>query len=226
MGCVHAGSVGTHGDMNVPAALVAGLLSGGAIATQFGAVSALLLETAVVAGPRRGAAAGLGVASVDFAYATLALGAGAGARVVLAGHEPELKAAAALALTFIAVRGLRSIGRDPARPRAAASEPKVRATRRSLPGSDQYLRFVALTAINPLTIVYFASVATSVSLAGVLSRFAFVIGVGCASAIWHLSLTLAAGHAGRRVTPPIQRAMSIVGRLVVLAIAIRLALAA
>lgn len=212
--------------MNVPAAFVAGLLAGGAIATQFGAVSALLLETAVVAGPRRAAAAGLGVASADFAYAALAVGAGAAARVVLASHEAELKAAAALALMFIAVRGLRSIIRNPARPRAACSEPTAGATRRPLPARDQYLRFAALTAINPLTIVYFASVATSVSLGGVPSRFAFVIGAGGASAVWHLSLALAAGHAGRRLTPAIQGAMSIVGRLLVLAIAVRLALAA
>ncbi len=212
--------------MNVPAALVAGLLAGGAIATQFGAVSALLLETAVVAGPRRAAAAGLGVASVDLAYAALAVGAGAAARVVLAGHEAELRAAAALALMFTAFRGIRSIIRDPARPRAAASEPTVGATRRSLPARDQYLRFVALTAINPLTIVYFASVATSVSLRGVPSRFAFVVGAGGASAVWHLSLSLAAGYVGRRLTPAIQRAISILGRLVVLTVAVRLALAA
>ena len=212
--------------MNVPAPLVAGLLSGGALAAQFGAVSALLLETAVVAGPRRAAAAGLGVASVDFAYAALAVGAGAGTRVVLASHEAELKAAAALALMFIAVRGLRSIIRDLARPRAAASGPTAAATRQSLAASGQYLRFVGLTAINPLTIVYFASVATSVSLGGVPSRFAFVIGAGGASAAWHLSLTVAAGHAGRRLTAAIQRAISILGRLVVLAIAVRLTLAA
>jgi threonine/homoserine/homoserine lactone efflux protein len=212
--------------MNVAAALVAGLLSGGAIATQFGAVSALLLETAVVAGPRRAAAAGLGVASVDLAYAALAVGAGAAARVALAGHEAELKAAAALALMFIAVRGIRSIVRDPAWPRAAASEPTVGPRGRSLPARDQYLRFVVLTAINPLTIVYFASVATSVSLGGVPSRFAFVIGAGGASAVWHLSLSLAAGHAGRRLTPALQRAISILGRLVVLTVAVRLALAA
>jgi threonine/homoserine/homoserine lactone efflux protein len=212
--------------MNVPAALVAGLLSGAAIATQFGAVSALLLETAVVAGPRRAAAAGLGIASVDFVYAAFAVGAGAAGRVVLASHEADLKAAAAPALMFIAVRGLWSIIRDPARQWAATSETTVGATRQSLAARDQYLRFVALTAINPLTIVYFASVATSVSLGRALSRFAFVIGVGGASAVWHLSLTLAAGHAGLRLTPAIQRAISIVGRLVVLAIAVRLAITA
>ena len=91
--------------MDVPEALAAGLLSGAAIATQFGAVSALLVETAVMAGARRAAPAGLGVASVDFAYAALAVGAGAAARAVLASHEAELKAAAALALLFIGAQG-------------------------------------------------------------------------------------------------------------------------
>lgn len=211
--------------MNIPAALVAGLLSGAAIATQFGAVSALLVETAVIAGPRRAAAAGLGVASVDFAYAALAVGTGAAARAVLASHEAELKAAAALALAFIAVRGLRSIIRDPPPPGAADSGRTLGATRGSLAARDQYLRFVVLTAINPLTIVYFASVATSVSLGGMPSRLVFVIGAGGASALWHLSLALAAGRAARRLTPAIQRVISIAGRLLVLAVAVRLALA-
>ena len=38
--------------MDIPDALEAGLIVGVVIATQFGAVSALLLETAVRAGPR------------------------------------------------------------------------------------------------------------------------------------------------------------------------------
>jgi hypothetical protein len=52
-----------------------------------------------------------------------------------------------------------------------------------------------------------------------------VAGVGAASAGWHVALSLAAGHAGRWVTPRIQRGFAIGGRLVVLAIAARLALA-
>jgi arginine exporter protein ArgO len=89
----------------------------------------------------------------------------------------------------------------------------------------QYVRFLTITTVNPLTIVSFASVAASLSLTGFLARVAFVTGVGAASASWHLSLTLAAGHAGRRITPAIQRAVSIGGRLIVLAVAMRFALA-
>jgi hypothetical protein len=77
---------------------------------------------------------------------------------------------------------------------------------------------------NPLTIVSFAAVATALSLGGALSAAAFVAGVGAASAAWHLALTLAAGHAGRWLTPRVRRALAIGGRLAVLAIAAHLAL--
>jgi predicted outer membrane lipoprotein len=69
--------------MDIPEALGTGLIVGMMIATQFGVVSALLLETAVRAGPRAGAAAGAGVASVDMAYATGAVIAGGAARAGL-----------------------------------------------------------------------------------------------------------------------------------------------
>ncbi len=80
--------------------------------------------------------------------------------------------------------------------------------------------------MNPLTIASFAAVAAALSLDGLTATIAFVLGVGAASAGWHLTLTLAAGHAGRWVTPNIRRGLSIGGRVVVLAIALRLALSA
>jgi arginine exporter protein ArgO len=73
--------------------------------------------------------------------------------------------------------------------------------------------------------VSFTSVAAALSLGGFSARVAFVVGAGAASAGWHLVLTLAAGHVGRRITPRIHRALSIGGRLVVLGVALRLALA-
>lgn len=210
--------------MDAPTALLDGLLSGVAIATQFGAVSALLLETAIIAGARVGVVAGLGVATVDLAFAAVAVAAGGVAHAALAGHETELRAAAAAALAIIAVGGLLSFARGRARgyaPRADAGPPP----RKHDSPPAQYLRFLALTSINPLTIVYFASVAASLSLAGFAARVAFAVGVGAASAIWHLVLTLAAGHAGRRLTPPVQRAIAVSGRLIVLGMAVRFALA-
>jgi len=191
---------------------------------QFGAVGALLVETAVSAGSRSGVVAGLGVASVDLAFAAVAVAAGGEARGVLAGHGADLRAAAAVLLAVIAVRGLRSVVRAPAWSDPARAH-AVSLSRRGGSPAALYVRFLALTAINPLTIVYFASVAASLSLAGVSARLAFVIGVGVASGSWHVLLSLAAGHAGRRMPLAVQRLVAIGGRLVVFGMAVRFALA-
>jgi hypothetical protein len=74
--------------------------------------------------------------------------------------------------------------------------------------------------------VSFAAVAATLSPEGGASATAFVAGVGLASTAWHLVLTLAAGHAGRRLSPRVRRGLAIGGRLGVLAIAARLALGA
>ena len=211
--------------MSIPAALGAGLIVGMVIATQFGAVSALLLETAVRAGPRTGAAAALGVASVDMAYATGAVVAGSAARAGLAAHLAEVRAVAVLILALVGVHGLWALTRGRSRDQRAQAPTLGDVSRRFGVPSAQYFRFVGLTAINPLTIVYFGSVTASLSLSGVAQGVAFFVGAGTASALWHLALSLAAGHAGQRLTPRLQRAVSIVGRLAVVVMAIRLAIA-
>jgi arginine exporter protein ArgO len=211
--------------MDVLEALWAGLIVGMVIATQFGAVGALVLETAVRAGPRAGAAAGLGVASVDMAYAAGAVVAGGAARAGLAAHQANVKAVAAVILALVGLRGLWTLTRDPSRDQRAQAPTLDNVSRPFGALSAQYLRFVGLTAINPLTLVYFGSVTASLSLSGVTEGVAFVAGAGAASALWHLALSLAAGHAGRRFTPTIQLAVSVAGRLVVVVMAIRLAIA-
>jgi threonine/homoserine/homoserine lactone efflux protein len=211
--------------MDIPTALGAGLIVGMVIATQFGVVSALLLETAVRAGPRAGASAALGVASVDMAYATGAVVAGGAARAGLAAHLAEVRAVAAMILALVGVHGLWALTRGPSRDQRAQAPTLGDVSRPVGVLSAQYFRFVGLTAINPLTIVYFGSVTASLSLSGVAERVAFLVGAATASALWHLALSLAAGHAGRRFTPRIQRAVSIAGRLAVVVMAIRLAIA-
>jgi threonine/homoserine/homoserine lactone efflux protein len=176
--------------MDPTAALLTGLTVGILIAMQFGAVSLLLVEAAVVGGPRAGVAAGMGVATADLAFAAIAIAAG-----LIRSGEPA--------------RGADL--HDPAHDASAARN---------------YARFLAITAANPLTIVSFAAVAATLSPEGGASATAFVAGVGLASTAWHLVLTLAAGHAGRWLSPRVRRGLAIGGRLGVLAIAARLALGA
>ena len=201
--------------MDPTAALLAGLVAGLAIAMQVGAVSLLLIEASVVAGPRVGVAAGMGVATADLGYAAVAAAAGGAAGAVLSSHESEIKVFAALVLAAIAVHGLARLRTEPPAPAAAEAA-----------AGSHYLRFLAITGANPLTIASFAAVAAALSLDGPGAAVAFAAGVGFASAAWHLALTLAAGHAGRWVTPRIRRGLAIGGRLLVLAIAAHLALAA
>lgn len=197
--------------MEPNAALVAGLVAGLAIAMQVGAVSLLLIEASIVSGPRAGVAAGMGVATADFAYAVVAAAAGGVVGAALSSHETEIKIVAALTLAAIAIHGLVKLRADA----PVAVELEGRGT--------HYARFLAITAANPLTIASFAAVAAALSLDGAGAAAAFAVGVGLASAGWHLVLTLAAGHAGRWVTPRIRRSLAIGGRLVVLAIAAHLA---
>jgi threonine/homoserine/homoserine lactone efflux protein len=202
--------------MDPSTALLTGLVAGLAIAMQVGAVSLLLIEASVVRGPRVGAAAGMGVATADLAYAAIAALAGGAAGAALSSHESEIKLTAAAVLAAIAVHGLATLHRVPdGAARVAATGPRA-----------HYARFLAITMANPLTIASFAAVAAALSLDGPGAAVAFAAGVGFASAAWHVALTVAAGHAGRWMTPRIRRGLAVGGRLLVLAIAAHLALGA
>jgi threonine/homoserine/homoserine lactone efflux protein len=210
--------------MDPNAALLAGLLAGLAIATQMGPVSLLLVETAVASGPRRGVAAGMGVAAADLGFATAAAATGGAVSAALSSHKAEIRSGAALVLAAIALHGLLGLARERRHPgRADAAWVAARADAGGRAGA-QFARFLAITAANPLTIASFAAVTAALSLHGLAAAAAFVGGVGAASAAWHLVLTLAAGHAGRWLTPAARRALAIGGRLAVLAIAANLAL--
>ena len=203
--------------MDPTAALIAGLAAGLAVAVQFGAVSLLLVETAVAGGPRAGIAAGMGVATVDLLFAAAAAAAGGAAGAVLAEHEAEVRVAAAILLAAIAVQGLVMMRAERVEVGGGATSVGARA---------HYARFFAITMLNPLTIASFAAVATSLPLGNPKAAIAFAAGVGAASAGWHLALTAAAGHAGRWITPRIQRGLAVGGRVAVLLIAAHLATSA
>jgi threonine/homoserine/homoserine lactone efflux protein len=208
--------------MDPTAALLTGLTAGLVIAMQVGAVSLLLVEASVVGGPRAGVAAGMGIATADLAFAAIAVAAGGAAGAAVAGHQAEIRLVAAAALAAVAIAGL--LGPIRAKETAHSAEPPQQA--RDASASAHYGRFVAITAVNPLTIASFAALAAALSLDGGASATAFVAGVGLASTAWHLALALAAGHAGRRLTQRVRRGLAIGGRLGVLAIAGRLALGA
>jgi threonine/homoserine/homoserine lactone efflux protein len=216
--------------MDPSAALLAGLAAGLAIAMQVGAVSLLLVETAVLGGPRVGVAAGMGVATADLGFAAIAAAAGGAAGAALSSHETEIRVVAAVVVAAIAAHGLISLARERHEKSAPPETTGVsRKSGRIVVSSTSgrrapFARFLAITAANPLTIASFAAVAAALSLDGPAAAAAFAAGVGIASAAWHLLLTVAAGHAGRWMTPRVRTGFAVVGRLAVLGIAAHLAL--
>jgi threonine/homoserine/homoserine lactone efflux protein len=131
--------------MDTSAALLAGLVAGLAIAAQIGAVSLLLVDTALAAGPRAAVAAGMGVATVDFGFAVVAVLTGGVAGAALSGHETQIHVVAAAVLVAIALPGLIALARRRPVMSAAGTSETDRAPR------SHYFRFLAITAVNPLT---------------------------------------------------------------------------
>ena len=198
-------------------ALAAGIVAGLAVALPLGAIGVLIVDLGVRGGFRPAFLAGLGTALADGLYATVAAVAGLAVGAWLAPAQHTIALAAAAALAAVGIAGLVALRREPAA--------------RALPPADHRLvaRFLALTAINPATAATFAGLIVglpAVAHASTPGKAAFVVGAFGASLAWQS--TLAGGGAlMRHGLPPSARTWtSVVGRLVVLGLALRLALGA
>ena len=194
-------------------ALGAGALAGLGVALPLGAVGVLIVQEGISGGWRPASAAATGVALVDGAYAVVAVAAGAAVTTALTGVERTVQLVGAVILLAVAVRGLLALRTPPERGHPV---PQVRVLR----------RFVALTAVNPMTAVYF--VVLTAGLGDVVtdppSRAAFAAGVLLASLAWQLTLAGAASLAGARLPSWLSMATNLAGHLLVVGYAVRLAL--
>jgi arginine exporter protein ArgO len=158
------------------------------------------------------------VATADFLYAAVAAAAGAAAASVLAPHEHALRLVSAAVLAAIAVVGLLALRRRP-----AASPAAPVATHRV------YARFVALTSVNPTTVAYFAALIAglpAVASAPASAKVVFVLAAGAASLSWQLVLAGSGAALHHRLPPSARVWTAVAGNALVLALAVRMALAA
>jgi arginine exporter protein ArgO len=176
--------------------LLAGAVAGLAVAMPVGAIGAYLLGLGARERFAVAAAAGLGVASVDGAYALVASLGGAGLRSLLQQVSTALTVLAALVLVALAIRTLQQAVRHC----RAALAPVPGAGPQSSPGRA-YAALVGLTAINPATLVTFSAVALGrPASSGELSWLAvglFALGAFVASAVWQLLLVGGGSLLGR-----------------------------
>jgi arginine exporter protein ArgO len=208
-------------------ALLAGLGAGLAVAIPLGAIGVLIVSEGLSGGWWPAATAATGVALVDFGYAIIATAAGTAVTNALEGSTRTIQLTGAAVLAACAARGMllprRRDRTGPPEPPAVV-EPHPPAPRRA-PCWPVLRRFVALTAINPLTAVYFVVLAAGLgqTVCGVRAGAAFAAGVLLGSWSWQLSLAGAGAVAGARLPAWARTATSVVGHLMVAGYAVALA---
>jgi threonine/homoserine/homoserine lactone efflux protein len=198
-----------------------GILAGYGIAVPVGAVAILIVNTAIVCGFPTGIMAGAGAATADFTYALVAAAAGAALATMLEPIDGLVRIASGLVLIGLGGYGL--IG-----PRRKAGDQVGQMSACS--PLKMYARFVGITLINPLTVVYFTAFIIGQGPAGVadstVSRAAFVVGAGLASLSWQSLLAAMGGLAGRHLTPRFRVLATAIGNLLVVGLGLRALLAA
>lgn len=197
--------------------LLAGALAGYAIAIPVGAIAVLIVELGIRRGFAIGAAAGLGAATADGLYATLAVVGGAVVAEALLPFEGILRIVAAGALVGVALRGLLLMLLGP---RGAPSSSR-------LPDGPigTYARFVVITLLNPATVIYFVALILGQPrlAADPAGRAAFVVGAFGASASWQLLLAGVGAIGHHRLPTRFQQAVSLLGFGLILFFAIGIA---
>lgn len=209
---------------------VAGAVAGLGVAMPMGAMSVLLLQEAMRR-RRAAVAAAAGIAAVDLGYAALATALGPWVASHVQPVEAWVRLVSALILLVIAARGLRSATAAPAgstAPTAAAAPaapvPSVGGAGSSRPART-FGRYVALTAVNPTTALYFAALTTAQGggLRTGPTGAAFLAGVALASLLWQQFLVALGSFAGARVSPAVRVWTFRLGHGLVAAYALRIA---
>ncbi|MEU5068033.1 MULTISPECIES: LysE family transporter [Streptomyces] len=189
---------------------LAGAAAGLGVAMPMGAMSVLLLQEAM-RHRRTAMAAATGVAVVDLGYAALATAVGPWVASHISPVEAWVRLASAAILLAIAAHGLAGAREtppdavtgadDPAAP-AAAGPAAAGRTVTGLRPARTFARYVALTAINPTTALYFAALTTAqgATLSSGPAGAAFLVGVGVTSLLWQQSLVALGSLAGARIS--------------------------
>lgn len=193
---------------------VTGVVAGLAIAMPPGAVTTLIVRTGLQRGFRAAFAAGSGTATVDGLYVIVAVVAGSAIVPFLGAANGPLRIVTGVALVVLGIAGM-------IRARGDAPAPPLE-TRRDLLAT--YLRFVAITLVNPATLAYFVAIALGFGGTILADAGAFVAGVFAASFTWHAVLALLSGSLHGRLGPRARLALAVVANTVIIALGARILL--
>jgi arginine exporter protein ArgO len=196
----------------VSAPFLAGVAAGYGIAVPVGAIGVLIAGLSARTSLRVGAAAGLGAATADGIYAGVAVLGGAAVADLIAPVAAPLRWVAAATLLGLAAMTARGAFRR----RAAGDE-----TERPATALRAYAAILALTLLNPATVIYFAALV--IGRGGEGGGAWFVIGAFLASASWQLVVAGGGSLVGRVLTGRRGRMVTaLVSSLVIAILAVRL----
>ena len=191
---------------------VTGLVAGLAIAMPPGAVTSLIVRIGLQRGFRSALAAGWGTATVDGVYCVIAVLAGAAVVPLLGAVDPPLRVVTGLVLIGLGLRGILGARREA----PSAGSPDARAL------VATYVRFIAITMVNPATLAYFIAIALGFAGSVLNDALAFIVGVFVASLTWHAILAILSGSLHGRLGPTARAALTVVANGVVIGLGVRI----
>jgi threonine/homoserine/homoserine lactone efflux protein len=206
----------------VTAELLAGLLAGYSVAVPVGPMATYLVALTARTSVRVGAAAALGIATVDGAYAVAATLGGAAVADFIRPALGVLRWVSVAVLAGVAARAIWLGVRPAPAQRVSGSRPT-----RVLSPARAYATLAGLTAINPTTLIYFVALVVGLragSAPSPLGQALFVAAAFVASASWQLLLACGGALLGRALTGVRgQRLTALVSGVLIGALAVRLA---
>jgi len=199
-----------------------GFAAGLALAIPLGPIGIMMINAAIDRGWRAGAAAALGAATVDTTYALATFLVGAAISALLASYATLLSISGAVVLLFlglqILVKNVRLL---------SGSQTIARDAKTTKSSGRTYLTFVAATAINPPTAIYFLAISPSIGALAAeqpfLGALVFALGVFVASVCWGQTLALLGTGLRKISTDRIRAVLGLIGAVLIVALAFGLA---
>jgi len=196
-----------------------GLIAGYGIAIPVGPIGILIIELGIRRGFGVAFCAGLGAASADLVYATVAGVAGSALVGILMPLSSIIRYVSASALIAIGMWMFYQ-GRSSGRSKGAGQPTSGYATTGCL---GTYVMFFGLTLLNPLTVAYFTSLILGLRVSVIVSAMdvvVFVAGTFLASLSWQAFLACVSGLSHKRLSSRVQAATFTFGNCVVIALGV------
>ena len=192
-------------------ALMLGLLVGFPIAAAPSPMFFLILRRTLARGWRSGLVSGLGIATGDAIYASIAAFGVVTVLNLLIGQRRWIGLVGGLAILLIGVRAI-VVSAPPPRPSPGTGEGRATGAE----GVKDYASTLGLTLSNPPTILSFLAVFAGLGVhvgSGWQPAVALVLGVTFGSALWWVLLTTLISLVRQRISPTVTRAISVTSGL-------------